>query len=161
MEKLNAAPYEKDPTVEDVTTALPGPITCLRRTTTPGPWIQESNLDRWLQFPNGDRVCSFCGSLHPDDFKALIKDAQSEKSDTRIDLSDKAYKVYVTRDSVANALEGGIKFYGWHLEDPPTAKDDTDFTIAIEASQDKFVKMQAVAVADMEVVVVPPLSIKQ
>ncbi|KRS17544.1 hypothetical protein [Roseovarius indicus] len=74
---------------------------------TPGP-------DTWIRCPNGDRVCSFCGSLHPEDFERLAKEAADKDSSTFIDPTTKQYKWYVRRDEVPNASAGGIKFYSWH-----------------------------------------------
>jgi hypothetical protein len=87
---------------------------CLSRATTPisASWPER---DTWDTRPNGDRCCSFCGSLHPDDWLRLMKDAANPESKTIIDRSDKGYKFYVQQESVANASEGGIKFYTWHI----------------------------------------------
>ena len=71
--------------------------------------------DTWRVLPNGDRTCSFCGSLHPDDWMRLSKEALDPASETEIEKSDKGYKFYVHQKGVRNALEGGIKFYSWHI----------------------------------------------
>ena len=87
---------------------------CGSRAHTPIPstWPAE---DTWHVRPNGDRCCSFCGSLHPDDWLRLMKEAAKPESKTVIYRSDKGYKFYVQQEGVANASEGGIKFYTWHI----------------------------------------------
>ena len=79
--------------------------------------------DHWLKFKaaHGNRVCSYCGSLHPDDMFALVK-ASAESpinaphgSVVEIEPSDKSYKIYVHQPGVRNAHEGAIKFYTHHL----------------------------------------------
>lgn len=54
----------------------------------------------------GDRSCSYCGSLHPDDFMAAI-DAGATLVPT-----DKCYKVYLRTDGAAQR-----KFYFEHLDE--------------------------------------------
>lgn len=73
--------------------------------------------DEWTTELNGDRTCSFCGSLHPDDFAKLVERAAEPGDAVQVDRSDKAYKWYVTQPGVMNATEGGIKFYTWHVPD--------------------------------------------
>lgn len=112
---------------------LPETMTCPRRSE--GPHDQTPGVDRWERFKsNGDRVCSFCGSLHPDDFLAMVKVAADAPEDAAagavpsIDPSDKGYKIYVRRTGVRNAHEGGIKFYTHHL--PTNAAGEFDLTAA-------------------------------
>lgn len=83
--------------------------------------------DRWQRFKsNGDRVCSYCGSLHPDDMFEIVRQSAEASEDAdygsvpEIEPSDKFYKIYVRRPGVRNAMEGGIKFYVCHL---PRGKD--------------------------------------
>jgi hypothetical protein len=87
----------------------------LRRTRTEG-------LDRWQKFKsNGNRICSFCGSLHPDDMFELVRQCIDAPEDAEfnsvveIEQSDKPYKIYIRQPGVRNAMEGGIKFYTHHL----------------------------------------------
>ena len=76
----------------------------------PGPNIAKDG-DRWDAFPNGQRVCSYCGSLHPDDMFALI----SEHGLAAIEPSTKGYKWYIGRAFAAvNASLGPIKYYRMH-----------------------------------------------
>ena len=39
--------------------------------------------DEWRERPNGDRTCSFCGSLHPDDYLRLLELANDPASGVR------------------------------------------------------------------------------
>lgn len=95
--------------------------------------------DHWRTEPNGDRTCSFCGSLHPDDFEKLLAEGADPRSDTKIDPSTKGYKWYVHRSEIKNASEGGIKFYNWHVPDEAAAERmNALLKPAIEASRVKF-----------------------
>lgn len=96
-------------------------------------------LDYWQKFKsNGDRVCSYCGSLHFDDFRKLVLDATDDNSTISIEPSDKDYKVYVIRAGVRNAYEGGIKFYMWHAVHPVSDEDNKLYTAAIKLSRKRF-----------------------
>lgn len=76
---------------------------------------RKENLDRWFKHGK-DRTCSFCGSWHPDEFLAFLdKVIQTQAKDYRIEISDKKYKIYITRPRVHNACEGAIKFKTHHL----------------------------------------------
>jgi len=83
--------------------------TCPERMSGGGPWDREENLDTWDKVGD-DRVCSFCGSIHPDDLLNLVK----EKGLGVIEGSTKSYKWYLRRPEVRNAGFGAIKFYKWH-----------------------------------------------
>ena len=87
--------------------------TCGRRMNEFGPWERIENMDHWRKLSNGDRTCSFCGSLHPMDVIDIIK----MHGFSVINRSDKSYKWYIDRPRVANALEGGIKYYRHHDTD--------------------------------------------
>jgi hypothetical protein len=63
----------------------------------------KENLDDW-EMRDGKRVCSFCGSMHPDDFYKACEEACSFNSKMRIDSTDKAGKFYVYPH----------KFYNYH-----------------------------------------------
>lgn len=118
---------EEIPPFGSLVDELPELMTCGRRFDTypggiPAHHDRGQELDRWQKFKsNGDRVCSYCGSLHPDDFFAAVKAAADapEGSGYRevvaIEPSDKIYKIYVSKPGVRNAMEGGIKFYTQHL----------------------------------------------
>lgn len=68
----------------------------------------------WRTEPNGDRCCSYCGSLHPDDFLDIMQRYAAGEEGYHFDLTTKSYKVYARRPGVQNASQGGIKFYGHH-----------------------------------------------
>lgn len=101
--------------------------------------------DKWQRHANGDRVCSYCGSLHPDDFLQLCKDATDPQSDLMLDGSTKSYKVYVHRPSVRNASDGGIKFYMMHVKHPVTDEQQNLFKAAMKLSSEKWRKRFAQA----------------
>ena len=120
-------PLEVAPTFAELTEVLPEPMTCGRRLDEyiggiPVHKDREPGKDHWDRFKsNGDRVCSFCGSLHPEDLFRLVKAAAEAPEDVpygtvvEVERSDKAYKIYVHQPGVRNAHEGGIKFYTQHL----------------------------------------------
>jgi hypothetical protein len=120
---------EKSPDYRDLVDSLPEPLIC-GRTNTPARW------DRFKS--NGDRVCSNCGSLHPDDFLKLVVESSKDGSDVGIEPSDKGYKVYVTRPSVRNASEGGIKFYKQHFVDKPDDLMNEYYKLAVNKSRERF-----------------------
>ena len=113
------------PEWKDLVDALPESFLCPRRSAIPNTIVaQICKDDHWEKFKfNGQRVCSFCGSLHPDDFFALVKQSAEASTDeewnsaVEIEQSDKDYKYYVHQPLVRNAQEGGIKFYRYHLND--------------------------------------------
>lgn len=133
---------EEDPPFSSLVDELPEPMRCPRRDENcladrnfPGP-------DCWQKFKsNGNRVCSFCGSLHPEDFLRLVKEAAETPENVpyqegvSIEQSDKGYKIYVHQPGVRNASEGGIKFYTMHL--PRKADGTFDVT---EEQQEEFVR---------------------
>ena len=91
------------------TVVLTEAVTCPRRMLDWGPWAHEENLDHW-NLVGDDKVCSFCGSLHPDRVIELIKQLGTKI----VERSDKGYKFYVNRDTVPNASYGGITYYRYH-----------------------------------------------
>lgn len=91
-----------------------------------GPWVQR--CPRRYEIGNGDegtdtwdvrtqmhkglqaRHCSWCGSLHPDDFMRLVKDGWM------VGATDKSYKAYLgSPDPGGSSME--TKFYFQHLSD--------------------------------------------
>lgn len=103
-------------TLMDMTTVVDGPgFRCGSRDSNPIADCQFPGPDVWLQHKNGDRVCSFCGSLHPDDFVEIIR-LKADGQGGDVHRSDKGYKWYAQRAGVTNAMNGGIKFYTWHGE---------------------------------------------
>lgn len=83
-------------------------ITCPRRMEEFGPWEDTEGLD---QYEHGGglvtqaRSCSFCGSLPPDDFMAMVR------SGVTVDPTDKDYKAYIGPE------QDKAKFYYQHLND--------------------------------------------
>jgi len=84
--------------------------TCGRRMVDFGPWEKRENIDIWTKMPNGDRCCSFCGSIHPSDLIEIVK----SHGRGAIEFTNKSYKWYVHRPGVSNAMQGGIKYYRYH-----------------------------------------------
>ena len=84
---------------------------CPSRSHTPG---EHPDADTWAARLNGDRVCSFCGSLHPEDAVAVMCEF-ADTGEGRFCTSDDARKFYLNRTGVRSADDGGIKFHTWHL----------------------------------------------
>lgn len=91
---------------------MSGKQTCPRRIREIGPWEHKEGLDRWNK-TGADRTCSFCGSLHPEDFEHVLERVIADPS-CRIDHSDKSYKIYIHRPEIKNGGEGAIKYYKQH-----------------------------------------------
>jgi len=72
------------------------------------------NYDIWTTRPNGDRTCSLCGSLHPDDFKRILTEAADIRSFTWIDASRDGLMWPVHRPDILNGAMGGLRFFNWH-----------------------------------------------
>ena len=87
--------------------------TCGRRMMDFGPQQRTENIDHWHKLVNGDRTCSYCGSLHPMDVIDIVK----KHGFGAIEGTDKGYKWYVRRPEVKNAMDGGIKYYRQHDTD--------------------------------------------
>lgn len=86
--------------------------TCPRRINELGPWEKKENVDYWRMI-GSDKVCSFCGSLHPDRVIELIK----KNGIQIVERSTKSYKWYIHQENVPNAMYGGIKYYRFHDTD--------------------------------------------
>lgn len=99
--------------------------------------------DTWDRGPDGCRTCSYCGSLHPDDFMRICRLA-AEDERYSVEPSDKRYKVYVKQPDVRNAGEGGIKFYMQHVVGTPSDEDQATYKTAVRVSRERFnAKIQA------------------
>jgi hypothetical protein len=119
-------------------------MTCPRRMSDWGTWQRAENLDKWQ--PRGqDRVCSFCGSMHPDDLEKAIDRCLAGES-VEISQSDKGYKVYVYRPEVPCADEtlGTIKYHKYHNPADQSWLDRVGpkFTQAVALSWDNFMKLR-------------------
>lgn len=99
--------------------------TCPKRMVEWGPWERKEELDAWVK-RGDDRVCSFCGSIHPQELLKICKQVNG----LNIFLERKGsqgpiQKIYIFRDDVANASEGAIKFYTIHLYSFPKEQLET------------------------------------
>ncbi len=136
------------PSWDELTVPLSGNHTCGRRWDSFSHSSEEQQPDYWEQFKrNGDRVCSYCGSLHPEDFFRLVKQcAESDEQETYgkavgIEPSDKGYKIYVCQPGVRNAHEGGIKFYTHHLPENITEEMNQQYREAVRKTRARFTKI--------------------
>ena len=145
----------RQPEWRELVDELSEPMTCGRRNEhdmVSGPFLGVgTGLDRWQRFKtNGQRVCSYCGSLHPDDFFEMVRASAEAPEDAEfhsvveIEQSDKNYKIYVHATGIRNAHEGGIKFYTHHLPRDEAGKVDipeikqTEFKEAKRRSNERF-----------------------
>lgn len=150
---------EEVPAFSTLVDELPEPMTCGRRAESGrdeenSPFTNSGKgLDRWQKFKsNGDRVCSYCGSLHWEDMLRLVHEAAiaPEDADYRstvsIEPSDKSYKVYVHQPGVRNAHEGAIKFYMQHVPRDENGKivvtdeQQKEYALAVRMSAKRFQK---------------------
>ena len=90
--------------------------------------------DYWQVHYNGDRVCSYCGSLDPKQFLAICRQIVLDGDTSRASIEFcKGYKFYVTRPGIRNASEGAIKFYTPHFTDDDRAIASTINKVIDEA----------------------------
>lgn len=74
---------------------------CPRREEAPPGWLaQLDEYDTWLPKPGTKGTCSYCGSMHPDEFMALVIAGEA------IGTTTKNYKAYIREHE---------KFYYQHL----------------------------------------------
>lgn len=97
----------------------------------------NAHPDTWDMGPDGNRTCSYCGSIHPDD---LMKICRLVLTDERyaIEGTTKSYKVYVRQPGVVNASQGAIKFYKQHAPANPSQEDQDLFAEAVRVSGERF-----------------------
>lgn len=93
--------------------------------------------DRWNYRPDGNRTCSYCGSIHPDDLMAICRKIPTDDR-YAVEPTDKSYKVYVRIPGVRNASEGAIKFYKQHAPAAPTEEEKQLFAEAIRISDRRY-----------------------
>ncbi len=95
--------------------------------------------DTWDLGPDGNRTCSYCGSIHFDDLMRICR-LTLEDERYAIEGTTKSYKVYVRQPGVRNASEGAIKFYMAHAPVEPTPADQKLFADAVRLSSERFAK---------------------
>lgn len=103
-------------------------------------WMGETNdplPDTWDIGPDGNRTCSYCGSIHPDDLIQICRKVESNPG-YAIEGTTKSYKVYVRQPGVRNASEGAIKFYMAHAPLKPTEEEQKIFAKAVRISRERF-----------------------
>ncbi len=98
--------------------------------------------DSWNFMPDGNRTCSYCGSIHPEDMVRLVsKCIHSNAEEVRIEPSDKKYKTYVWQKGIVNASQGGIKFYMWHTTpDLLLPHSQTAYSLAVKLTNSRYKK---------------------
>lgn len=135
---------EKAPEFKDLVDNV-GEHRCPRRNENPMIDKAFPGPDRWQKFKRIDnRVCSHCGSLHPDDFFRLVKESAEAPEEAAylhtisIEPSDKGYKIYVHQPGVRNAHEGGIKFYTPHLPEIITDEQNAQYQEAVRRTRIRF-----------------------
>lgn len=98
--------------------------------------------DTWDIGPDGNRTCSYCGSIHPDDLMAICRKTLTDPR-YGVEGTDKSYKVYVRQPGVRNASEGAIKFYKQHAPDQPSKADQDLFAEAVRITARRFSERMA------------------
>lgn len=111
----------------------------------------RKNPDQWHIHPDGNRGCSFCGSMHFDDFKAAVKQCIETNGEAySIEGTTKSYKMYVKKPGVINAGYGVIKFYMHHADmSKVTDKDNEMLAEAQRISNGRYQKIRDDRIAKM------------
>lgn len=104
----------------------------------------------WSILPNKDRVCTYCGSLHPDDMIDIMYKFIQREEGYSFNPSDKGYKVYASRGGVINASDGGIKFYTWHVDEEHESEYQAAWQLIIPVYYDRARENQEGRLADMK-----------
>jgi hypothetical protein len=99
--------------------------------------------DCWIREVNGDRTCSYCGSMSEDDLVDIMTRFLAGEAGYSFSHSYKTYKVYAHRPGVGNASQGGIKFYKPHIDKghPEFAKRCALFNEACARSREAMAAM--------------------
>jgi hypothetical protein len=102
-----------------------------------GPWDHKENIDHWRDDQNGDKSCSFCGSLSPEDFERYIDLCLQDVTKCRIEPSDKSYKFYIFTNRIEKTDIS--KFYTHHIKNEKEWIDriNTKLTQALIISHQK------------------------
>lgn len=99
--------------------------------------LQPGDLpDTWDMGPDGNRTCSWCGSVHPDDFMKICRAALTDP-EYDVSMSDKRYKAYVRVPGVVNASQGAIKFYMHHAPAEPSDEEQRVFAEALRVCRQR------------------------
>ena len=69
--------------------------------------------DFWIN-RGPDQVCSYCGSMEPEDFLAWCERCAESDSKVAVDVADIDGKLFIHRRGIVNALQGAVKFYTMH-----------------------------------------------
>jgi hypothetical protein len=102
----------------------------------PGRYKGDPLPDTWDVGPDGNRTCSYCGSIHADD---LMEICRKTLADERYGVkgTTKSYKVYVKQPGVQNAGQGAIKFYMHHAPEVPSQADRDLFANALRVTRQR------------------------
>lgn len=88
-------------------------FTCPRNIqTTP----HRSRGSNYWYYQQDDRFCSFCGSMHPEDFDRVIEEAIDPKNETRIVFIDEGGngKFQIMRPWRPDIHRDSLKYHTWH-----------------------------------------------
>lgn len=75
----------------------------------------HNDTTQWRRQKDDTLTCSYCGSLHPDDFMTIMDSYIQGLEGFAFSTTTKGYKLYGHRPGTSNAGDGGIKFYSDHL----------------------------------------------
>lgn len=98
---------------------------------------EEELPDTWDIGPDGNRTCSYCGSIHYDDLIAICRKALTDPR-YGLDGTTKSYKIYVTQPNVRNASEGAIKFYMVHVPNEVPDEHQELYREVMRLSRERF-----------------------
>lgn len=119
--------------------AFAGRHYCQRRGESPLGQTVDESPDTWDVGPDGNRTCSYCGSIHFDDLMAICKRVIEDER-YAIEGTTKSYKVYVRQPGVRNASEGAIKYYKTHTPENVTKKQEELFFLASRVSHERMMR---------------------
>lgn len=98
----------------------------------------------WHRGIDGNRTCSYCGSIHYFDLLEIA--AKSIYDDMYgVEGTQKSYKMYVRQPGVRNAGEGAIKFYTYHLPETVSEKSNAILNEALRVTQERWAARYKVA----------------
>lgn len=97
----------------------------------------EQFPDTWDLGPDGNRTCSYCGSIHFEDLMAICRRVVDGAEGYELEGTTKGYKVYIRQPGVVNASQGAIKFYKQHAPRNASAADQDLFAQAMRVSHER------------------------